>query len=283
MNRSNTENPSSCDSMLSTNQKQKEFYESHGDNLNDAETGLGNRVWGWARGRMQSYRREMGIKENIRQFQIDALGDLSRQRVLDLGCFDGNSMSLYLAENSREYLGIDLSETAISKLRKKLENYPNAAAQSVDFLSPDFAPEPFDVVYANGVMHHFEDFSAFLRVLHRHIQTDGYVVSFDPLETSALIRTMRRVYRPFQKDADWEWPFQKSSFDAIEELFEIEAMQGYLGWAKWPIFLTPIPGMTGTSRRLGRAAIDRDHQNATRKGRGLWRCMQVAMRLRKKP
>jgi len=128
-------------------------------------------------------------------------------------------------------------------------------------------------------MHHFEDFDAFLSVLRSHVVPGGKVVTFDPLETSLAIRLIRRAYRPFQQDADWEWPFQRSTFEVIEKYFEIEQIQGYLGRSKWPIFLTPIVGAQGIANRLGLAAAMSDQRRATKKNRALWGCMQVAMKL----
>ncbi len=269
----------SRDAMLSTNKRQKEYYENHGESLNQGKAGLANRIWGWARSRMQSYRTAVGIKDSIRTFQKEAMGDLSDKRVLDLGCYDGNSMSIYLAKSAKGYLGVDLSEKAIARLQERLKDIPGAQGQAVDFLSPDFRPEPFDVVYANGVMHHFEDFDAFLAVLRSHVVPGGKVVTFDPLETSATLRLLRWIYRPFQKDADWEWPFRKSSFATIERHFDIERIQGFLGRAKWPIFLTPIPGAQQIANRLGVAAARSDQRRAVKQGWALWGCMQVAMKL----
>lgn len=272
----------SRDAMLSTNQRQTEFYDEHGHNLNKSSSGIASRVWGWARNRMKDYRRETGIKDAIRNFQKESLGDLTGKRVLDLGCYDGNSMSIHMAKSCDSYLGVDLSSKAITKLNEKLSDYPNAEGMAVDFLSPDFQPQPFDVIYANSVMHHFEHFDAFLSVLRSHLAPGGYVVSFDPIETAATIRFLRWIYRPFQKDADWEWPFKKNTFPAIEKHFAIDRIQGFLGKAKWPIFLTPIPGANGVAKRLGLSAARYDAIHANKQDRNLWRCMQVAMKLTRK-
>ncbi len=266
------------DAMLTVNERQKEFYETHGDNLNKVNSGFAIRIWGAARGLMKEYRRSIGLKKAIRDFQTNSLGDLTGKRVLDLGCYDGNSMSVHLAKTSRSYLGVDLSESAISTLNSKLADFPNATGQAVDFLSPDFRPEPFDVIYANSVMHHFEHFDAFLLVLKSHLVPGGTVVSFDPLETATTLKLIRWLYRPFQKDADWEWPFSKSTFKAIEKHFRINAIQGFLGRAKWPIFLTPIPGTSRLVRRIGIAAAEHDSYHATKQNRALWGCIQVAMK-----
>lgn len=269
----------SRDEMLDINQRQTEFYEAHGHSLNTSTTGLPNRVWGWARGRMKEYRRTIGIKDAIREHQYSAVGDLTGKRVLDLGCYDGNSMSVHLARSAESYVGVDLSSKAIGILNEKISEFPNARGEAADFLSPDFKPEPFDLIYANSVMHHFQHFDAFLGVLSSHLKPKGQVVSFDPLETPATIRFLRWAYRPFQPDADWEWPFRKATFRAIEKQFQIDSIQGFLGRSKWPIFLSPIPGMKNIACRMGVKAAQHDAKYATKQGSALWSCMQVAMKM----
>jgi hypothetical protein len=37
------------------------------------------------------------------------------------------------------------------------------------------------------------------------------------------------MFRPFQNDAAWEWPFEKSNFTLIQKRFEIEGIQGTYG------------------------------------------------------
>ncbi len=268
------------ESMLTVNERQKQFYETHGESDKKARKGLATRIWAKARRRcMQDYRRDIGLKQAVRDFQLNALGDLTGKRVLDLGCNDGNSMSVHLAKTSSSYLGVDLSESAIELLNDRIADIPNATGKAVDFLSSDFKPQPFDVIYAHSVMHHFEHFDAFLAILRSHLVPGGMVVTFDPLETAATLKLIRFLYRPFQEDADWEWPFRKSTFSTIEKHFHIDAIQGFLGRAKWPIFLTPIPGTRQLVKRLGVAASKYDYSHATDKNRALWSCIQVAMKL----
>lgn len=69
---------------------------------------------------------------------------------------------MYLAENSKSYLGLDLSEVAIEKLNKRLEHLPHAKAVAADFLSDAFLETEFDLIYAYGVLHHFENTSVLI-------------------------------------------------------------------------------------------------------------------------
>ena len=131
--------------------------------------------------------------------------------MLDLGCYAGNSLSFYLAQNSREYLGIDLSPMGINNLSRRLEKVPGARAEVMDFLSEDFKEKDFDLIYAYGVLHHFRDVDEIIAKLQEKISPGGEIISHDPLQTSLPIKIIRTIYRPFQSDKAWEWPFSKKN------------------------------------------------------------------------
>jgi hypothetical protein len=47
-------NEQTREAMLTVNERQKRFYETYGDNLNEIKTGLAIRLWGEARRQMMS-------------------------------------------------------------------------------------------------------------------------------------------------------------------------------------------------------------------------------------
>lgn len=264
--------------MLRINQRQKRFYEAE-------PPGRGNlitRSWRHARQAMIRLRNDLRIDDTVHALHWTWMGDLSNKRVLDLGCYAGNPLSLDIAERAHAYLGVDLSESAIAQLRALLRarGLDHAEARAVDFLSGEVEGAPFDVIYAYSVMHHFKYFDAFLSLLAGHLAPGGVVISIDPLQTSLAVRLARALYRPFQSDRAWEWPFSRQSFAQIQQHFRIEALQGTLGYAKWafpPALLNYSLGL-----RLGRWLHARDLRTADRLGRGLWRCMHVTMCLKQR-
>lgn len=271
------------DDMVSVNERQRAFYETAGENLN-AGTNAAGRIWGGLRRRTKRFRHKLGLKPYVRELHYRWLGDLSGLRVLDLGCYDGNSVSLDLASRAGFYLGVDLSEKAIARLQTKLEQrgLTHARGEAIDFLSKDFAHEPFDVIYANSVLHHFRDFEAFLSVLHERLKPGGRVVSYDPLQTSWLSWSVRTLYRPFQADADWEWPFTQRTFRQLAQRFDIEAVQGTLGYAKWALPLVVLPLGDKLALKIA-GPLDRIDRRCSQKlGRGLWRCLNVSLLLRRR-
>src|SRR5690606_32211753 len=161
-------------------------------------------------GLLNKTRKNLGMENQLYHTHKNWCGDLSQKKVLDLGCYKGNSLSYFLAENSKQYIGIDLSERGIIYLNKQLSPFSNAQAYAVDFLSKDFIEGDFDLIYAYGVLHHFKDTELLIKKLKEKLKPGGIIISHDPLQTSRPIKFIRALYRPFQSDKDWEWPFTKN-------------------------------------------------------------------------
>ncbi len=260
--------------MLEINKRQAEYYDRPSGTAGNSITQL----WRIIRHRLSTISTEIGIMDAVYDQHRQWLGDLSNKSVLDLGCGRGNKLSLEIAQGSKEYLAIDLSQTAIDLYREKLhpQNLPHARAEVIDFLSPDFKRK-FDVIYAYSVMHHFEHFDLFLQKLAGHLHPGGTIITFDPLNTSLASRILRGLYRPFQSDKDWEWPFTRASFDEIQTHLNIVELQGMLGYSKCALPLSVVS--PSVARRIGTNLHKRDWQEATELGPALWRCLHLIMLL----
>ena len=97
---------------IKINKQQQEFYDHKSKNLP-------SRIWSYFRnGSLNRIRKTIGVERDIYELHKRWLGDLRSKKVLDLGCFEGNSLSIYMAQQSQEYLGIDLSPVGIERLKK---------------------------------------------------------------------------------------------------------------------------------------------------------------------
>ena len=258
------------------NQRQREFYDSKRKNFP-------TRLWSYLRnGALNRIKKKVGIEADIYKLHKSWFGDLSEKKVLDLGCYAGNSLSFYLAENSKSYLGIDLSPKGIENLDRRIKNIPGARAEVRDFLSEDFEEKNFDLIYAYGVLHHFKDVEQLILKLKEKLNQDGIIVSHDPLETSLPIKTVRRIYRPFQSDRDWEWPFNRKTYYSFAKEFKIVERRAVLGKAKWTALLNilPVPQEKKVQKAVAwhredweRSAVDDDY---------MFRCMHLSMLIQKK-
>ena len=78
---------------------------------------------------------------------------------LEIGCFSGSDYTLDLVKAAGNYTGVELSKAACVSLRRKIaENGAGDRATVVcgDFL--EFQPgRKFDLIYAHGVLHHFQN------------------------------------------------------------------------------------------------------------------------------
>lgn len=261
--------------ILETNKKQKEFY-------NTKKKNLATRIWSRVREKtLKNIRRETGMLQQSYDLHKEWFGDLQDKKVLDLGCFGGNNLSMYLAENAKAYVGLDLSDLAIARFSKRLEPIPTAKAIAADFLSEEFDESGFDIIYAYGVLHHFENVDVLINRLKEKLNPGGIVVSYDPLETSLPLKVIRSIYRPFQSDAAWEWPFTKKTYYKFDAAFTIEERRGLLGKAKWVFALYFMPLASSKKQALGKKWHDEDWEKSATSDKHLFKCMHVTMKMRK--
>jgi len=97
-------------------------------------------------------------------------------RVLDIGCGTGQSRQLY-AGYASEYVGVDLSETALARARAK---FPEDRWSCCDARALPFGSGAFDLVAYSSVLHHIPDFDAALREGLRVLAPGGRAFAFDP-------------------------------------------------------------------------------------------------------
>ena len=263
--------------ILEINKQQAEFYNKDLRKAGNIFTVL----WRKGRRRLNKTKKRIGLNAVVDDLHKKWMGDLSNKQVLDLGCYAGNPLSLYLARSSKNYLGIDLSDVAIKILQTKLRehNISNAEAKTIDFLSEEFKDEKFDVIYARAVAHHFQYFDVFLKALREHLNPHGMVVMLDPMETFMPLKVMRMVYRIFQSDKKWEWPFTKRNFVLMKKFFNISQIQGILGQAKWAFPLAFFDGELATKK--GIQWVEKDMKTANQINNHLWNSLQVTVCLTK--
>ncbi|TVZ25562.1 methyltransferase family protein [Gillisia sp. Hel_I_86] len=260
----------------SINLKQKEFYDSKKKNP-------ATRLWSYFRnGLLNNLKKDIGVEKDIYNLHKTWFGDLSGKKVLDLGCYEGNSLSIYLAQHSNEYIGIDLSSKGIDNLSRRLENISGARAEVMDFFSKDFEEKDFHLIYAYGVLHHFKDVDELIVKLKEKLQLDGEIISHDPLQTSLSIKLIRSLYRPFQSDKAWEWPFSRKTYYKFENAFEIKERRAVLGNAKWSALTGLLPLSDEKNLKKAKDWHREDWEKSAISDKHMFRCMQLSLFMKRK-
>jgi 2-polyprenyl-3-methyl-5-hydroxy-6-metoxy-1,4-benzoquinol methylase len=258
------------------NARQKQFYDTKQKNA-------ATRLWSYFRnGALNRIKKQLGVEKDIYELHKSWFGDLSGKKVLDLGCYAGNSLSFYLAQNSKEYLGIDLSPKGINNLSRRLEKIPGARAEVMDFLSEEFKEKDFDLIYAYGVLHHFKEVDELIAKLQEKLSNDGIIISHDPLQTSLPIKLIRSIYRPFQSDKAWEWPFSKKTYYKFDKAFEIKERRAVLGKAKWSTFISFLPISEEKGVEMAKAWHREDWETSLDSDEAMFKCMHLSLRMKKR-
>ncbi len=95
-----------------------------------------------------------------------------RERILDAGCGNGLSSSLWLDQVETPWWGVDLT-AAVDKARAHLGHLPHAHFVQADLMELPFPEASFDTIVSEGVLHHTPSTEAALKQLSRHLAPGG--------------------------------------------------------------------------------------------------------------
>jgi SAM-dependent methyltransferase len=114
------------------------------------------------------------LRERLNRNNI-TLPDLATARVLDAGCGGGRYSVAWSILGAKEVVGVDLSEPGIADARArgaamKLES---VRFEHMDVVDLPVAPDSFDIVFSNGVLHHTRDWKRGVQGLVRALRPGG--------------------------------------------------------------------------------------------------------------
>jgi len=87
------------------------------------------------------------------------------------------------------------------------------------------------------VLHNFENPKPVFERIASLLSKEGVLVLSEPSEVKAIFSIIRSLYRPFQSDKEWEWPFNKSTVASLES--RLEPVEGF-GWGRNSLFLSVL-------------------------------------------
>jgi SAM-dependent methyltransferase/uncharacterized protein YbaR (Trm112 family) len=97
--------------------------------------------------------------------------------ILDAGTGHGRDAEMYARHSSAQVFGLDLSH-GIHVAYAGLRDIPNLHLVQADLQRPPFAPEFFDFIACDQVIHHTPDTRASFAALLRHLQPGGHVAVY---------------------------------------------------------------------------------------------------------
>ncbi|MEO1678061.1 MAG: class I SAM-dependent methyltransferase [Pseudomonadota bacterium] len=273
--------------MLATNAAQAQYYDqrslvSAGEGAYASQSvgdGRATRLWRAARARAGASV-SGDARARVHAMQASWIGPLDDLKVLDLGCARGSPLTWHLAKGASEFHALDLSPRQVDALKGWLGDAPRRHFHAGDVLAQIWGGGGFDVIYAHSVLHHFPHIAPLADALEAHLAPGGRVVAYDPLDTWLPGRAMRAAYRPFQTDADWEFPFTAQRLAELERRFQVLDRVGVFGWGKWAWALgLASPAL---ARRWGDTLFFKDFAGGERGVQPIRGCLHVALHLQRK-
>ena len=138
-------------------------------------------------------------------------------KIIDIGCGTGKNLIFFKKLGFKNTVGIDVSKTGLSICNKKGLRL-NKDIFNMDATSTKFKSNKFDLVFSDGLLEHFKDFTPFVKEMCRI--SKRYVLLFQPNHFSLygkLISLLNR--RPVKEYTysinDYKKSFERFGFDMI--------------------------------------------------------------------
>ena len=183
--------------------------------------------------------------EELTQRILKMISPTVGKRIFEIGCGIGGSASYISAQDCDEYIGTDLSETAINHSRQVFSEKPNFRFMAMDATHIEFEDNSFDIVIAREMIEHLPDPLACITEVFRSLKPGGQFVLTSPNRDSLHLRVNRMLgYQDFKCSFDHikEFTFQEAS-DMLREVgFDIEETGG--------VFLQPYWGIPGIDQHI---------------------------------
>lgn len=156
----------------------------------------------------------------IMDYQINYIGDLKDQRVLDLGCGVGTA-TIEALQAGAFVTAIDISPKSVELVKeraksKNVDSHLTALVDDAHHLS--FCDNSFDVVIGKGILHHLPQFSQAISEIYRVLKPGGHAVFVEPMGMNCVLCAFRTL-TPKWRTAD-EQPFRLKHLNIIREQFD---------------------------------------------------------------
>jgi len=130
-------------------------------------------------------------------------GSLGGALVLDAGCGNG-TLTAGIGASGPEIIGMDYS-TSVERAQKEKSRFAGSAANRVHYVQgdvqqPPFAPEIFDIIYSDGVLHHTPETRASFNALAPLVKPGGrYFVWLYRSDLSPMFKVKMKTAKTLQR------------------------------------------------------------------------------------
>lgn len=150
-------------------------------------------------------------------------------KVLDIGCFTGDFLSILKKKGAKVY-GLELQSEAVEIARKKLKT-KNIFSSPKDFKGPKGS---FDLITLQGLIEHVEDPLELIKFCSSQIKKGGFIMIQTPNAGSLFSRLLKRYWPPYAPVEHIHFFDRKGLSSLLKtEGFEVTYYKNH--WKKMPI------------------------------------------------
>lgn len=155
---------------------------------------------------------------------LDRVNKLEGNTILDLGCGNGNVISLLKKEREAFYYGLDISQNMIEGAKKR-------CGEEVDFVLGDaenlpYPDDKFDIIICNASFHHYPRPKVAVSEIKRVLKKNGTLILGDPTVPGIFIKIFNKMIQ-YSNSGDSRIWYKKD----IVPLFENAGFKVY-DWKK---------------------------------------------------
>ena len=147
---------------------------------------------------------------------FSSLGLKKDCKILDAGCGSGKTLSFFRKMGYNNSFGADISDEAL-KLCETIGLKIGKDVKKIDLTKTDFKDQSFTVVFSDGVLEHFRDFSPFISEFCRI--SKRYVILAQPNHFSLfgrLLKKVRKVHEYSYSEKDYVDSMKAFNFKLIK-------------------------------------------------------------------
>ena len=131
-------------------------------------------------------------------------------KIIDVGCGTGRTLELFRKKGLYNSIGIDSSTNSIKICQSKGFKI-NKDVFIIDVLKNDYKNGEFDIVFSEGLLEHFEDFSYIVKEFCRI--SKKYVIIMQPNHFSYFKWIKKIYYKIFPENVVKELTYSKEDFN----------------------------------------------------------------------
>lgn len=151
---------------------------------------------------------------------VDRVRNLKGDKILDLGCGNGNIINLLKKEREASYYGLDICENMIEEAKKKCGEYVKFTVGDAENLP--YKDDQFDIIICNASFHHYTKPEVAIKEIKRVLKSGGTLILGDPT-IPGLVRGLFNKMLPYTNSGDFKIYGKKDIVPIFESQgFEID-------------------------------------------------------------